>query len=160
MTPISDEEQRLNQRERCTLSQLQSGQCHLLQDYKHRVLGEPSDICTDRGASPQDLIHLFACTTHPTDLSPVDLWRNPVGSIRAFCYIDNETDRMHSKCDMINHYCKQVLGSIFVKMAPWTTSFVLSTLDFIRRQGQIGEMVIQNYCDYCMCGIETCSDYV
>ena len=71
--PISDEEQRLNRRQRCTLSQLLSGHCHLLQDYKHRVLGEPSDICTDCGASPQDVIHLFACTTRPTDLSPEDL---------------------------------------------------------------------------------------
>ena len=61
--------------ERCTLSQLRSGHCQLLQDYKHRVLGEPSDICTNCGASPQDVRHMFACTTHPTDLSPVDLWR-------------------------------------------------------------------------------------
>ena len=70
--PISDEEQRLSRRQRCTLSQLRSGHCHLLQDYKHRVIGEPSDICTDCGASPQDVRHLFACTTHPTDLSPED----------------------------------------------------------------------------------------
>ena len=81
--PISDEEQRLN------LSQLRSGHCHVLQDYKHRVFGEPSDICTDGGASPQDVRHLFACTTHPTDLSPEDLWRNPVRSICAFSYLDN-----------------------------------------------------------------------
>ena len=73
--PMSDEEQRLNRRQRCTLSQLRSGHCHLFQDYNHRVLGEPSDICTDSGASPQDVRHLFACTTHPTDLSPEDLWR-------------------------------------------------------------------------------------
>ena len=30
---ISDEEQRLNRRQRCTLSELRSGHCHLLQDY-------------------------------------------------------------------------------------------------------------------------------
>ena len=30
--PISDEEQRLNRRQQCTLSQLRSGHCHLLQD--------------------------------------------------------------------------------------------------------------------------------
>ena len=65
------------------------GFCHLLQDYKHRVFGEPSDISTDCGASPQDVRHLFACTTHPTDLSSEDLWRNPVRSIRAFGYLDN-----------------------------------------------------------------------
>ena len=87
--PISDKKQRLNRRQQCTLSQLRSGHCHLLQDYKHRVFGEPSDICTDCGASSQDVRHLFACTTHPTDLSPEDLWRNPVRSIRVFSYLDN-----------------------------------------------------------------------
>ena len=86
---ILDEEQRLNQKQRCTLSQLRSGHCHRLQDYKHRVFGEPSDICTDCEASPQDVRHLFACTTHPTDLSPEDLWGNPVRSIRAFSYLYN-----------------------------------------------------------------------
>ena len=45
--PISDDEQRLNRRQRCTLSQPRSGHYHLLLDYKHRVLCEPSDICTD-----------------------------------------------------------------------------------------------------------------
>ena len=50
--PISDEEQRLKRRQRCTLSQLPSGHCHLLQDYRHRVLGEPSDICTDCSLAP------------------------------------------------------------------------------------------------------------
>ena len=40
--PIS--EQRLNRRQRCTLSQLRSGHCHLLQDYKHKVFGEPSRV--------------------------------------------------------------------------------------------------------------------
>ena len=74
--PISDEEQRLNLRHQYTLSQLQSGHCHLLQDNRHMVLGEPSDICTDCAASPQDVRHLFTCTTHPTDLSPDDIWRN------------------------------------------------------------------------------------
>ena len=31
------------------------------QDYKHSVLGEPSDIYTDCGASTQDVRHLYAC---------------------------------------------------------------------------------------------------
>ena len=53
------------------------------------VLGEQSDICTDCGAVPQHVRHLLACTTHPTDLSPEDLWRNPARSIRAFSYLDN-----------------------------------------------------------------------
>ena len=88
--PIADEKQRLNnRRKRCTLLQLRSGHCHLLQHYKHRVFGDPRVICTDCAASPQDVIHLFACNAHPTDLSPEDLWRNPVGSIRMFSYLDN-----------------------------------------------------------------------
>ena len=74
--PISDEEQRLKRRQRCTLSQLRSGHWCLLQD-----LGEPSDSCTHCGTLPQDVRHLFACTTHPADLSPEDLWRNPVGCV-------------------------------------------------------------------------------
>ena len=53
------------------------------------VLGETSDICTDCRASPQYVRHLFACTTHLTDLSPEDLWRMPVGSSRAFSYLNN-----------------------------------------------------------------------
>ena len=73
--PISDEEQRLNRRQRCTLSQLRSGHCYLLQDYKHNVFGEPNDICTDCGASPQDVRHLFVCNAHQTDFSSEDLWR-------------------------------------------------------------------------------------
>ena len=86
---ISDVEQRLDQRQRCILSHVRSGYCHLLQNYKHRVLGEPSDFCTECGASPQDVRHLFAYTTHPTDLPPEDLWRNPMRSISTFSYLDN-----------------------------------------------------------------------
>ena len=84
--PIADEEQSLNRKQRCTLSQLQSGHCHLLQDYKHRVLGKPY---VQTGASPQDVRHLFTCNAHPTDLTPEDLWQNPVESIREFSYLVN-----------------------------------------------------------------------
>ena len=89
VTPTPDEEQRLNRRQRCTLVQLRSRLCHLLQDYKHMVFDEPSDICTDCGSLPQDVRHMFTCHAHPTDLSPEDLWRNPEGSIRTFSYLDN-----------------------------------------------------------------------
>ena len=57
------------------------------------LLGEPSNICTECGASPQDVRHLFACSKHPTDLSPEDLWRNPVRSICALNYLDNGPGR-------------------------------------------------------------------
>ena len=70
--PISDEEQRLNRRQRCTLSQLRSGHCHILQDYKYMVFGEPINICTNCGASPQDVRHLFARNKHPTESGEIN----------------------------------------------------------------------------------------
>ena len=36
---------------------------------------EPPDSCTDYGASPQDVRHLFSCNAHPTDFSHEDLWQ-------------------------------------------------------------------------------------
>ena len=50
------------------------GDSPLQHDYKHRVLGEPSDICTDCGASPQDVRHLVACTTHPNIFFAVNFY--------------------------------------------------------------------------------------
>ena len=47
--PIADEEQRLNRKQRCTLTTT----IRTLQDYKHRVFGEPSDIRTNCGALPK-----------------------------------------------------------------------------------------------------------
>ena len=72
----------------CTLSQLRSDTAPLLQDYKHMVFSKPSEICTDFGASPQDVKHLFACNAHPTDFTHKDLWQNPVKSICEFIYLD------------------------------------------------------------------------
>ena len=73
--PIADEEKIQNRRQQRTLLWLRSGPCHLLQDYNNRVFGEPIDSCTDCGALPQEVRHLFSCNAHPTDLSPNDLWR-------------------------------------------------------------------------------------
>ena len=36
-----------------------------------------NNICTDFGASAQDMRHLFACNAYPTDLSAEDLWWFP-----------------------------------------------------------------------------------
>ena len=80
--PKSAEEQRLNQRQRCTLSQLRSGLCHILQDYKHRVLGKPSDICTDCRVSSQDVRHLFACN----DTAMIQLFEMTNNKLRTTLY--------------------------------------------------------------------------
>ena len=87
--PIAHEKDRLNRGQRCSLSHQRSGHCHRLQDYNHRVFAEPSNICADYGATPQDVMHLFAYNAHPTALSPEDLLRKLVGPIRTFSYRDN-----------------------------------------------------------------------
>ena len=74
-----------------------SGHCHLLQDYKHRVFGEPSDICTDCGASPGDQ------------------WQNPVGSTRTFSYLDDGPGRGKQQqhvtdCDNLQLDMNAVIG--------------------------------------------------
>ena len=72
-SPIADEK-RVSRKHRCTLTQLRSGHCHLLPEYKDMVVVEPSYICTDCGAS-QHVRHLLACNAHPTELTPEDLWQ-------------------------------------------------------------------------------------
>ena len=112
--PIADEEQGLNRRQRCTLSQLRSGHCHQLQDHKHMVFGEPSDICTDCGASPQDVRHLFICNKHSTDLSTEDLCRNPVRSTRCGT-VRRHTIACESRSHTILTVCcssQRVFGSV------------------------------------------------
>ena len=67
-------------RQRTTLSQLRilrSGHCKLLGQYKKSIGKDATGCCTDCGASPQDVLYLFNCPTHPTRLKPPDIWNNP-----------------------------------------------------------------------------------
>ena len=70
--PINDEETLLSRRQRTTLSQLRSGHCKLLNSYKKRLKQSDSSSCPDCEIDPQDVPHLFDCSAHPNDLSPVD----------------------------------------------------------------------------------------
>ena len=36
----------------------------------------------------QDVPHLFDCTGHPNDLSPVNLWDKPVKTIQEMSFLD------------------------------------------------------------------------
>ena len=36
---------------------------------------------------PQDVPHLFDCTAHPNDLSPVNLWDKPVETVRQLSFL-------------------------------------------------------------------------
>ena len=66
----------------------------------------------------QDVRHLFACNAHPTDLSPEDLWRNPVGSIREFSYHDDlTTDLIIANNNMFNFF-SMCSNSVFFLNTP------------------------------------------
>ena len=45
-----------------------------LKSYKKRLKQTDSSSSPDCGMDPQDVPHLFDCTAHPNDLSPVNLW--------------------------------------------------------------------------------------
>ena len=55
------------------VSQLRSGHCKLLNSYKKRLKQSDSSSCPDCGMDTRDVSHLFDCTAHPNDLSPVNL---------------------------------------------------------------------------------------
>ena len=86
--PINDEETLLSRRQRTTLSELRSEHCKLLNSYKKRLKQSDSSSCPDCGMDPQDVPHLFDCTAHHNDLSPVNLWDKPVETIRGLSFLD------------------------------------------------------------------------
>ena len=75
---ISVEEDGLPRYFRTTLSQLRSGYCSRLLDYRHRVGFSTTDVCPECGQAPHTVRHLFECEAHPTTLSLEDLWTHPV----------------------------------------------------------------------------------
>ena len=85
LPPVSPSEGRLTRFQRSTLSQLRSGHCRLLQDYKSRVGQATSDICPECRTLPHTVQHLFDCAAAPTHLSIRDLWINPVAVCDFLC---------------------------------------------------------------------------
>ena len=76
----------MNRRQGCTLSRLRSGHFHLLQDYKHR--------CSANQATSVQTLELHHKTLVRLQPTPYVLvtkgsMADPVGSIRAFSYLDN-----------------------------------------------------------------------
>ena len=74
---IDKSETELPRKTRALLAQLRSSYCSQLKSYSHRINNLVSDVCPDCGETPHDVHHLFACTSHPTDLAPLDLWEHP-----------------------------------------------------------------------------------
>ena len=74
---IDRDEDQLPRHFRTTLSQLRSGYCSRLLDYRHRVGLSTTDVCPECERAPHTVRHLFECAVHPTALSPEDLWTHP-----------------------------------------------------------------------------------
>ena len=80
---ISMTENSLPRHHRATLSQLRSGYCSRLQDYRLRVGLSTTDTCPECGLAPHTVKHLFECAAHQTTFTPRDLWDRPV-EVAAF----------------------------------------------------------------------------
>ena len=74
---INQSERVLPRPHRSTLSQLRSGHCANLANYKHRVGRVQSSACPQCGADAEDVPHVFSCPSSPTDLRVIDLWLRP-----------------------------------------------------------------------------------
>ena len=77
---IDPEEEQLRRKTRRTLSQLRSGFCPSLEDYRHRVGLSGSTICPCCRREDHTVQHIFECPEHPTDLRPLDLWLRPISA--------------------------------------------------------------------------------
>ena len=80
---IDPSEELLPRAFRSTLAQLRSGFCRYLNSYSFRIGTSDSNLCPDCGTSEHSTPHIFSCPSHPTDLSPVDLWVAPL-EVAAF----------------------------------------------------------------------------
>ena len=75
--PISPSEATLTRKQRSTLAQLRSGQCHMLNDYKVLTGRSHSALCPECLFRRHSVPHLFDCDAKPTNLTLRDLWINP-----------------------------------------------------------------------------------
>jgi hypothetical protein len=75
---INENEKSLPRRVRSTLAQLRSGYSKYLNSYLSRIDPQIHDICPKCKLGPHDTNHLFNCTSSPTQLEVVDLWKKPV----------------------------------------------------------------------------------
>ena len=56
--------------------------------YKKRLKQTDSARCPGCGMDPHAVPHLFNCTAHFIDLTLVNLWDNPVKTIRGLSFLD------------------------------------------------------------------------
>ena len=73
-------EQDLPRAKRRTLAQLRAQKCPMLQAYLHNINAADSPNCPLCQTQEHTTYHLFNCPQKPTDLTPQDLWLNPVSA--------------------------------------------------------------------------------
>ena len=76
--PVDSSEVRLPRLVRCALSQLRSNFCARLKDFQLRIGKVDVDLCGSCDLFSESVEHLFNCPARPTNLSPIDLWVNPI----------------------------------------------------------------------------------
>ena len=76
--PVHSSESRLPRAHRSAIAQLRSGYSSSLNDYLVKVGRADSSACPQCGVDEHSPAHLFSCPSHPTRLSPTDLWLRPV----------------------------------------------------------------------------------
>ena len=74
---IHPEEKSLPRPTRTLLSQLRSGYCAKLNDYKYRISSAPSPLFRHCHASPETVPHIFSCPRLPSPLPLMSLWNKP-----------------------------------------------------------------------------------
>ena len=92
---IHPSETTLARESRAVLSQLRSGFCSRLNEFKHRIGASDTDFCPDCRGSTHSSNHLFECNAEPTDLSTSDLWEHPrkvVAHLRSCCNFQDLQD--------------------------------------------------------------------
>ena len=79
---IHDSEKQLPRQTRRTLAQLRTNKSNILHEYMNKIAPTqyPSPDCPLCGTAKHNTTHLFTCTHIQTDLTPIDLWTNPIAS--------------------------------------------------------------------------------
>ena len=72
---IASEEAKLPRSYRSTLSQLWSSFCSSLHPSRERIGLVPSSLCPSCGLVSHTTVQVFSCSSHPTSLNELDLWK-------------------------------------------------------------------------------------
>jgi hypothetical protein len=79
---IDKTETALSRMARTRLAQLRSSYSSIVNSYVSRIDPNVRDLCPDCGNGPHDVDHLFNCSTNPTNLTVLDLWKKPAETAR------------------------------------------------------------------------------